>query len=95
MFHPTFSGGGIIRKWEVLFGSEGATQAGFLQLKFLMKLLADVEPSLWPEYFLVYDNICQVDQLKLLRDPLPMEDPFSMIWLSVTKAIDDLHDRGE
>ena len=67
----------------------------FLQLKFLMKLLADVEPSLWPEYFLVYDNICHVDQLKLLRDPLPMEDPFSMIWLSVTKAIDDLHDRGE
>ena len=32
-----------------------------------------------------------VDQLKLLREPLPLAGPFANIWLGVNKVIDPLH----
>ena len=33
------TGGGIIRSWDALYRSEGATQVAFLMIKYLMKLL--------------------------------------------------------
>ena len=35
--------------------------------------------------------LCHVDRLKLLRDALPLAQPFSDIWLKIRKCIDDLH----
>jgi len=88
---PFIAGGGIIRSWDVLFRSEGATQVAFLMIKFLMKFLKDIDPAKWQEYYLCYDNMCHVDRLKLLRNLLPLAEPFPPIWLKVKKIIDDLH----
>ena len=35
--------------------------------------------------------MCNVDPLKLLREPLPLAGPFANIWLRVNKVIDPLH----
>lgn len=51
------SGGGIIRAWDPLYRSEGATQVGFLELKYLLKLLKDIDPSEWETFFMCYDNM--------------------------------------
>ena len=85
------SGGGIIRSWDPLYKSEGPTQVALLMLKYLMKILKGVEPEQWHKYFLSYDNMCHVDSLKLLRNSLALEEPFSTVWLDINKVIDPLH----
>ena len=37
------SGGGIIKSWDTLYKSEGPTQVALLMLKYLMKILKDVD----------------------------------------------------
>lgn len=71
--------------------SEGPTQVALLWIKYLLKILKDVDPDLWKEFYVSYDNMCHVDSLKLLRNALGFEEPFSRIWSEVTKVIDDLH----
>ena len=42
-------------------------------------------------FCLSYDNICNVDSLKLLQKPLPMAPPNDKLWISIKKVIDPLH----
>ena len=53
------SGGGIIRKWDTLFGSEGQTQVGLLMTSFVHTYLGQLipNPEDWRNFFLVYDNM--------------------------------------
>ena len=85
------TGGGIIRSWDSLYRSEGPVQVALLMIKYLMKILKDVNPDLWKKYYLSYDNMCHVDGLKLLREALALEEPYPTIWQDVNKVIDDLH----
>ena len=38
-----------------------------------------------------YDNICHLDELKLLAKKLDLPVPFDEIWLKINKVIDPLH----
>ena len=58
----------------------------FLQLKLKGKTVEDFR-----KFFLSYDNICHVDELKLLSKPLALDSPVDRIWLEVNKVIDPLH----
>ena len=60
VFTEHCSGGGIIRAWDTLYRSEGATQVGLLKLKFILKLCKNVDPSEWHTYFLSYDQGCRI-----------------------------------
>ena len=85
------SGGGHIWSFDSLFKSEGPLQVSLLMLKYLMKRFPDTNPEEWMKHFVNYDNICNVDRLKLLQGLLPLPAPFSTIWMDVKKVIDPLH----
>ena len=72
-----------LRRRDPLYKSEGPTQVALLMLKYLMKILKGVEPEHWHKYFLSYDNMCHVERLKLLRNSLALEEPFSTVWLDI------------
>lgn len=85
------TGGGIIKSWDPLYKSEGPTQVAILMIKYLHKILKDVDPEEWINMFLCYDNMCHVDSLKLLIHPLSLEEPYHTMWLDIMKIIDPLH----
>ena len=90
------SGGGIIRKWDTLFGSEGGTQVGLLMTSFAHAYLGQEipNPEDWRKFFLVYDNMCHIAELNLLKKPLALEAPLDKIWSKTTGVqtkIDPLH----
>lgn len=60
-------------------------------INYLKKRLKGQEPSDFKKHYICYDNICNVDRLKLLRGPLPIEEPFPKVWQEVGKVIDPLH----
>ena len=53
--------------------------------------LKDIPPEEWDQHWLCYDNLCNVDRLKFLQDPLPHneadEKDLSRVWLEVGKCI--------
>ena len=90
------SGGGIIRNWAPLFKSEGAAQVGLLTTSFLHSYLKSEIPNPveWSNFSLSYDNMCHIDELKLLNKPLSLPAPFDKMWGSINKVIDPLHIRN-
>ena len=89
----TVSGGGIIRSWNDLFKSEGPTQVALLMTSFLQKYLGEniPNPEDWINFFLSYDNMCHIDELKLLNKPLALPEPYNNMWQKIQKVIDPLH----
>ena len=87
----TLSGGGIIKHWAPLFRSESPTQVAMIMIKFLCMELGNQNPDTWGDHFLSYDNMCNVDRMRFLSAPLPLEGEFSNVWSKVTKVIDPLH----
>ena len=91
-FEAFVTGGGIIKKLWPIYKSEGPTQVALLAIRFLSMYLADVDPKLWPKFFLAFDNMCNIDSLKLLRNPLALEGPdMPYVWQRIQKIIDPLH----
>ena len=82
------SGGGHIWSTDTLFKSEGPTQVSLLMINYLKKRLKGKDKEDFKKHTICYDNICNVDKLKVLRKPLPIEEPFPKIWQEVGKVID-------
>ena len=58
----------------------------YLGLKFEGK-----EESDFKDFYLSYDNMCNVCSLKLLQKPLPLPPPQDKLFSSINKIIDPLH----
>ena len=58
-----------------------------------MARLGNITPEKWKDITLSYDNMCNVDSMKIARTPLPIQSPYDRIRLNVNKVIDDLHMR--
>ena len=55
-------------------------------------LLSIVKPSgELPKVTLAYDNICNIDRMKVARNPLPFPAPLNRLWLDIEKIIDSFH----
>ena len=74
-----------------LIFSEGPFQAAMIILKYLSIKFEGKGESEMENFCLSYDNICNVDSLKLLQKPLPMAPPNDKLWISIKKVIDPLH----
>jgi hypothetical protein len=91
------SGGGIVNYWSPLYKSEGPTQVALIMLKFLLLFFqakANITREDFENFFMSYDNICHVDELKLLANRLALPAPYDEVWLSIQKVIDPLHIRN-
>ena len=47
-----------------------------------------------PKVTLAYDNMCNLDRMKVAQQPLPFPSPFDKLWLNVVKIIDVFHFRN-
>ena len=45
----------------------------------------------WPIWHLVCISRCNVDRMKLLKKPLPLDGSMENVWLHINKIIDSLH----
>ena len=71
--------------------SEGPAQVFLIILTWLITSIGHLTPEAQKEIVLIYDNMCQVDSLKVARKPLPLPENYQNIWLNVQKIIDTLH----
>jgi hypothetical protein len=70
--------------------SEGPGQVFLLTLQFLMQRLQATPEDEWEDFFLAYDNMCNLDRLRAARKPLPLPQPYDNIWLKINKVFDRL-----
>ena len=52
------------------------------------------DPNDWGKFFVVYDNMCNLCQLRLLQTPLSLPAPYHNMWQKFNCCIDDLHIRN-
>ena len=60
----------------------------FILVQWLCSLVKTT--SKVPEVTLAYDNMCNLDRMKVAQQPLPFPSPFDKLWLNV-KIIDAFH----
>ena len=66
-------------------------QVILILLKWLQTLTKSMSDSTLIEMYLAYDNMCNVDRLKVVRAPLPLPPPMDTAWLNIKKIIDTFH----
>ena len=54
---------------------------------WLFEILSQLPKEKWSDVTLAYDNMCQLDSMKVAQKPLPMEPPYDQMWLSIQKVI--------
>ena len=71
--------------------SEGPAQVFLLVLAWLVAAFGKKKREDWKEVIVSYDNMCHINNLKVVRHPLPLPGDLQHIWLDVRKIIDELH----
>jgi len=94
-------GGGIIRSWCHIYRSESLSQAALFVIAFFLMKFRELQESQWAsqKFYLSYDNMRQLANMKIWRSPLPLTDKegsrlniLSNMWTqNITKIIDVLH----
>lgn len=74
---------------DYFYRSESPSQVFFILLQWLLN--TSITES---EVILAYDNMCNLDRLKVARQPLPFDPPLDNLWLNVKKIIDVFHFRN-
>ena len=73
------------------FRSESPSQVFFILVQWLLTMVNPLNPHNTPKITLAYDNICNLDRLRVARAPLPLPKPLDTIWMDVEKIIDVFH----
>lgn len=84
MYKPDELCEGIIVSY---YRSESPSQVFFIILQWLLSMINPLKPNVT----LAYDNICNLDRMKVAKHPLPLPKPLDTIWIDVTKIIDVFH----
>lgn len=72
--------------------SEGPGQVFLITIQYLLKRLEGIDESKWEDVIVAYDNMCNLDKLRIARKPLPgFPEPYNLMWLKVRKIVDRLH----
>ncbi|XP_074625879.1 uncharacterized protein LOC141884088 isoform X2 [Acropora palmata] len=87
-------GGGHIERWCPLYVSEGPGQVFLITLQYLLKRLEGIPESQWEDVVVSYDNMCNLDKLRVAKKQLPLPEPYNLMWLKVRKIVDRLHMRN-
>lgn len=67
--------------------SESPSQVAIIVVSWLFDTLKDMPQEKWSDVVISYDNMCKVDGLKALQNPLPLPKPFDVMWASITKVL--------
>ena len=66
--------------------SESPSQVFIFTLYWLFETLNKLPVEKWSDIIVSYDNMCQLDCLKVAQKPLPLEPPYDRMWLTVQKV---------
>ena len=66
--------------------SESPTQVFIILLHWLYENLSSIPEDQWSEVIIAYDNMCQLDSLRIAKNPLPLPPPFDKMWMEVRKV---------
>lgn len=76
------------------YRSESAGQVFLFLLAWLFITVEKIQVESWSSLFLAYDNMCQVNRMRVAQAELPLPPPFNKMWLMINKIIDELHIRN-
>ena len=89
--HPS----GIIRYWAPLFRSESPSQVSLIIIKYLALFIYIYKTVILSTFFLFYDNMCNIERLKLWTCDLENLSPEAKLGISVyqriNRGVDALH----
>ena len=93
---PVISGRGHIHSFVHVYRSESLSQVAiFVEAFFLLMLLIfkEIPKELWSstKFFLSYDNVCNLANMKLWREPLPIKMLPNLWHDHLVKIIDSVH----
>ena len=72
--------------------SELPSQVSLILLQWLLSLVKTLGgPSNLPAITVAYDNICNIEKMRIARKPLPLPPPYNKLWMNVQKIIDVFH----
>ena len=66
--------------------SESPSQVLLIVLSWLYQTLQSIPQSEWSSVVIAYDNMCHLDSLRALAEPLPLPKPYDTMWTSITKV---------
>ncbi len=72
------------------YRSESIGQVFLITVAWLYQRLQNVPENEWSDLFVAYDNMCQLNRLRVANNPLQL-GPYDAMWQKVTKIIDGLH----
>ena len=72
-----------------MYRSESTSQVFLILLQWLMCL--HKQYGTLPRITLAYDNMCNLDRLRVSKQPLPLEPPLDQAWHNIEKVIDVFH----
>lgn len=76
----------------IIARSESPSQVLLILIQWLLSLTKEYGgPSKLPDISLAYDNMCNLNRLKVARKPLPLPPPLDKLWQNVHKIIDVFH----
>ena len=72
--------------------SESPSQVFLILLQWLLSLVKTLGgPSNLPAITVAYDNICNIEKMRIAWKPLPLPPPYNKLWMNVQKIIDVFH----
>ena len=72
--------------------SESPSQVLLILIQWLLSLVKTYGgPSNLPAITLAYDNMCNIERMKITKKPLPLPAPYDKLWSRVHKIIDVFH----
>jgi len=74
----------------IMYRSESPSQVFVFLINFLRKKLENIPPERWHEIFILYDNMCNIECMKLAKKDLPFPSPYNQMWKK-SKIIDTFH----
>lgn len=63
----------------LMFRSESPSQVFVFLVNYLTKKLKDTPVEKWSKFFIAYDNMCNIDRMKVAKKELPLPTPFSRL----------------
>ena len=66
--------------------SESPSQVFIFTIYWLFETLSKLPVEEWKNIIVAYDNMCQLDSLKVAQKPLPLEPPYDQMWLTIQKV---------
>ena len=76
--------------------SESPNQVFLILIQWLLSLLKESENpgDRLSRVVVAYDNMCNLDRMKVAQNPLPFQPPYDKCWLSIGKIVDKFHHRN-